>query len=517
MISDHEPLRRFAQPAAAGLRPETRSNRNRSEKTADRFVPSENGSFARRRRIGVVVLIMVLATIVVAPRATAQPRPAQPTTWPTSPLPTANGDRRPERPTPLQAWPVGGSTNSGGANENQLFQPVRAADREPGARLPSSALPLRPRSEPWTPGGSSATNTANVGLGSPGVDSTLNGGNDSRVELSPTHGLSPDQSPGVPTGQVLLDQSASNLWLIPELSAAVRMRAEMLGQTVAGQGRYVQIDTALVRRVRLELSVGPDDAPVASLLQVCSGEDCWTKWTLPGRSRIERVRISKLRRAGYKPPSNAQSKSSPLPTSWLFDGGVARLVESIAVTHAFREPVSTDLQGLPVWMVEGIRRDLLDGSAVNAKAAADAVASAEAAQDDGGAGQGGSLSLSAAASKAKKKGTETTVPSDVLRDAFVPTHVRLYLRRGAQLALFPHRIEYLRAAKPEDAADVWRHGVPLAVSDPEKPVAETPQPLVTFDFYNVALRADVPDSYFQFDPAGERIHDRTEDVLNSAK
>ena len=235
----------------------------------------------------------------------------------------------------------------------------------------------------------------------------------------------------------------------PQLQASVRCRTEMSGLSAVGAGTYAQSTVGERRRVRLELDLSVGENLRAQFLQVSDGDVVWIRKRLPQKETLERLRLQTLRKE--------LSVDAIDPAIQMAEGGLSRLLFSMNEAFDFGAPRRDQLDGEPVWVVEGLWKP--ERLATRFPDIAESL-------------------------RQRKVVELTSLPERT------PSGARLYLRRSERLKYFPHRIEFTRQE----------------TSRPQSPS----RTLLQYDLFEVREPESIDDALFAFDPQGQPYVDRTE-------
>ena len=233
----------------------------------------------------------------------------------------------------------------------------------------------------------------------------------------------------------------------------LRQRVRLGDRVLVGVGRYLQAGQGEEQRFRFETSL-TSDSESFEITEVSDGIFCWLHRRIgPDPASLHRIDIQRVR-------SRLEELGAPDPADTApYLGGLQRNLWWIRQWFRFQEAVAGDIEGRPVWIVEGrwqpeVLKFLLP----------DVVAAA---------------------------GPEGEISPEQLPDGF-PWAVRLAV---GQSDLLPARFEFL--------------GVPGA-----RPVAPTPpEPIVVVEFLEIVLDGDVDATAFYYQPASEELVDFTNQTV----
>ena len=242
---------------------------------------------------------------------------------------------------------------------------------------------------------------------------------------------------------------------LPSVEARLRLRTMLLGQPLLGTGQYAQLNSSAGVLLRMELAIQAGET-TTSVTQVSDGKDLWEHWRLADKEHFHHVDLAHVARTLRGEESTAMSIGS---TSSLASGGIPKLMTNLRESFDFSktELAQSELGGIPVWVASGVWR----------------------------------------LNKLAKVAPDSIEGNQVLMDrlpAHIPHQVEITL---GQQDLFPYRIAYRQ----------WRGsaGEPVAL-----------QPMVTIEFFDVALGRQVDPTQFDFKKPENLVEvDRTEQYLRS--
>jgi len=254
-------------------------------------------------------------------------------------------------------------------------------------------------------------------------------------------------------GERIVAAALAGLGRADTISARVRQLARVGDTVLKGSGRYVQAGTGDELRFRLETRLS-SESETFELLEVCDGLFVWNYRKLgmqpPAVQRIDALRVREQvekQAAGKRPCDGA------------YLGGVQRMLALVREWFRFGAATAGELDGMPVWLVEG--------SWDKPRLAALLPGRAEAVDAPGG------------------------IAAADLPDG-VPWSVRLSVGKRE---LFPFRVEWLAIPGP-------------------RPVAETaPEVVAVFELYDVRIGEPVDAGAFVYRPAVEGLIDVTDQHL----
>lgn len=271
---------------------------------------------------------------------------------------------------------------------------------------------------------------------------------------------------GVPTGSIyqrgaddavqgerLVAAAIASLGKAESISARVRQLARVGDTVLKGGGRYVQSGTGREQRFRLESRLS-SDTETFDLLEVCDGLFFWNYRHFGMQPpTIQRVDVQRVHEHLDKLKITPRSSDGP------YIGGVQRMLALVRESFRFTTATAQDLDGMPVWTVEGEW----------SKPALAALVPDKAEAINGPAG------ISAA-----------DLPEGI------PWSVRLSI---GQRELFPFRVEWLAIPGPRPAATT------------------TPEVVAVLELYDVRIGEPVDATAFVYRPALAGLIDVTDQHL----
>ena len=239
------------------------------------------------------------------------------------------------------------------------------------------------------------------------------------------------------------------------VSIRLRQRVRLGDRVLVGAGRYLQAGQGEEQRFRFETSLTCDSESF-EITEVSDGIFCWLhRRTGPDPATLHRIDIQRIR-------SRLTELGAPDPADTApYVGGLQRNLWWARQWFRFREAVPADLEGKPVWLVEGhwqpeVLQLLLP----------DVVAAAQA---GGGIGP------------------------EHLPDGF-PWQMRLTVGQGD---LLPYRLEFLAIPGP-------------------RPVAPAPlEPISVVEFLEIEIDGAVDATAFYYQPASEELVDLTDQIVKT--
>ena len=238
-------------------------------------------------------------------------------------------------------------------------------------------------------------------------------------------------------------------------SVAIRLRQRVRvgNRVLVGAGRYLQAGQGEEQRFRFETSLTCDSESF-EITEVSDGIFCWLhRLTGPDPATLHRIDLQRIR-------SRLQELGAPDPTDTAaYVGGLQRNLWWARQWFRFRQAVPGELEGKPVWLIEGQwQLEVLELLLPEVVAAAKA---------DGGIGP------------------------EHLPDGF-PWEMRLTVGQGD---LLPYRFEMLAIPGP-------------------RPVAPAPlEPISVVEFLEIELDGAVDATTFYYQPASEGLVDITDQIV----
>jgi hypothetical protein len=256
-------------------------------------------------------------------------------------------------------------------------------------------------------------------------------------------------------GQQLIEAAGRRCAAHATISSKLRVRTALMNQSLVGSGEYAQLRSSKGLLLRLELSIQAGGKPT-SVKQVCDGHDLWMHWRLGETEQLQHVDLARIEQALAESPAAVQAAN---PTGTLATGGLPKLLTQLAKNFDFSQvpPRPGILSDEPVWTAVGVWK--LDKLALLAP---DAVRGAEMVADK------------------------------------VPTHLphQVVIQCG-QSDLFPYKLVYQRwTPQGEQRALV---------------------PVVSVEFFQVALGAELDPSQFDYRPQNINVADRTDVYLSQVR
>lgn len=234
------------------------------------------------------------------------------------------------------------------------------------------------------------------------------------------------------------------------VSLKLRQRVRVGDRVLVGTGRYVQAGKGEDLRFRFETTL-TGDTETFEIAEICDGLFCWLhRRAGPDPASLHRIDVQRVRARLLE-----LQATDPLDTA-MYLGGLQRVLWSARQWFVFSEAVPGEIDGRPVWLVEG-RWNPVPLSALQP-------ARAEAARQPGG------------------------IRPDELPDG-MPWAVRFAIGRSD---LLPYRLEY------------------LAIPGSRPVRGGTVQPIGVIDLVDIELDGPVDATAFFYQPATEGLIDITE-------
>lgn len=254
-------------------------------------------------------------------------------------------------------------------------------------------------------------------------------------------------------GERIVAAAISNLAQAESISARVRQLARVGNTVLKGSGRYVQQGTGREQRFRLESRLS-SDTETFDLLEVCDGLFFWNYRKLGMQSAsVQRVDVQRVHE------QLEQLQLGPRSSDGAYVGGIQRMLALVREWVRFGVPKAEELDGMPVWTIEGSWHKPMLAMILPAQAEA----------------------INSAAGIS---------PADLPEG--MPWSVRLAIGRRE---LFPFRIEW------------------LAIPGPRPVTTTTPEVVAVLELYDVQLGEPVDATAFVYKPAIDGLIDVTEQHL----
>ncbi len=257
------------------------------------------------------------------------------------------------------------------------------------------------------------------------------------------------------SGERIVASVIAGLGRADSIAARVRQLARVGDVVLKGGGRYVQSGTGIEQRFRLESRLSAD-TETFDLLEVCDGLFLWNYRQLGMQTAtVQRIDVQRVHEQLEKLEVGQRPSDGP------YLGGIQRMLMLVRERFEFATPVAEELDGMPVWKVEGAwNREhlaaLLPGKAEAIRSPA-GIAAAD-------------------------------LPEGL------PWSVRLSVGRRD---LFPFRIEW------------------LAIPGPRPVAASTPDVVTVFELYDVRIGEPVDATAFVYKPATDGLIDITDQFLRN--
>lgn len=294
-----------------------------------------------------------------------------------------------------------------------------------------------------------------LALAACGTATLANQGGEARAQGAPAgsiyqRGTNADEAG---QGERIVAAAIAGLAKAESISARVRQLARVGDTVLKGSGRYVQQGTGREQRFRLESRLS-SDTETFDLLEVCDGLFFWNYRKLGMQAAtVQRVDVQRVHEQIEK------LKVGPRPSDGSYVGGIQRMLTLVREWFRFTTATAEDLDGMPVWTIEGSwHKPML---AMILPAQAEAI--------NGAAGI-----------------TAADLPEGM------PWSVRLSVGRRE---LFPFRIEW------------------LAIPGPRPVAATTPEVVAVFELYDVQIGEPVDATAFVYKPVIEGLIDVTDQHL----
>lgn len=254
-------------------------------------------------------------------------------------------------------------------------------------------------------------------------------------------------------GERIVAAAIAGLAKAESISARVRQLARVGDTVLKGSGRYVQQGTGREQRFRLESRLS-SDTETFDLLEVCDGLFFWNYRQLGMQgATVHRVDVQRVHEQLEK------LKVGPRPSDGAYVGGLQRMLTLMREWFRFPTATAEDLDGMPVWTIEGAWHKPMLAMILPAQAEA----------------------INSAAGI-----TAADLPEGM------PWSVRLSVGRRE---LFPFRIEW------------------LAIPGPRPVAATAPDVVAVFELYDVQIGEPVDATAFVYKPAIDGLIDVTDQHL----
>lgn len=148
-------------------------------------------------------------------------------------------------------------------------------------------------------------------------------------------------------GERLVAAAIAGLGKADSISARVRQLARVGDTVLKGGGRYVQSGTGLEQRFRLESRLSAE-TETFDMLEVCDGLFFWNYRKLGMQTpSVQRVDVQRVHEHLEKMKLGQRASDGP------YLGGIQRMLALIREWFRFPTATATELDGMPVWTVEG--------------------------------------------------------------------------------------------------------------------------------------------------------------------
>lgn len=234
------------------------------------------------------------------------------------------------------------------------------------------------------------------------------------------------------------------------VAVKLRQRVRVGDRVLVGTGRYLQAGRGDELRFRFETTL-TGDTETFEIAEICDGFFCWLhRRAGPDPATLHRIDVQRVR-------NRLQELSAPDPADTaMYLGGLQRVLWSARQWFDFSEAVPGDLDGRPVWFVEGRWNPLPLGVLQPARA--------EIARQPGG------------------------ISPDQLPDG-MPWAIRFAIGRSD---LVPYRLEY------------------LAIPGPRPATGRAVEPIGVIDLVEIEFDGSVDPTAFFYQPATEGLIDITD-------
>ncbi len=248
----------------------------------------------------------------------------------------------------------------------------------------------------------------------------------------------------------IVASSLANFSRAESVVVKLRQRVRVGDRVLVGTGRYLQVGRGDELRFRFETTL-TGDTETFEIAEICDGLFCWLhRRAGPDPATLHRIDVQRVR-------SRLEELNAPDPTDTaMYLGGLQRVLWSARQWFDFSEAVPGELDGRPVWFVEG-RWNPVPLAALQP-------ARAEAARQPGG------------------------VHPDQLPDG-MPWAVRFAIGRSD---LVPYRLEY------------------LAIPGPRPATGREVEPIGVIDLVEIEFDVSVDPTAFFYQPATEGLIDITD-------
>lgn len=248
----------------------------------------------------------------------------------------------------------------------------------------------------------------------------------------------------------IVASSLANFSRADSVAVKLRQRVRVGDRVLVGTGRYLQAGRGDELRFRFETTL-TSDTETFEIAEICDGLFCWLhRRAGPDPATLHRIDVQRVR-------NRLEELGAPDPEDTArYLGGLQRVLWSARQWFDFSEAVPGDLEGRPVWFVEG-RWNPLPLAALQP-------ARAEAARQPGG------------------------IHPDQLPDG-MPWAIRFAIGRSD---LVPYRLEY------------------LAIPGPRPAGGRAVEPIGVIDLVEIEFDGSVDPTAFFYQPATEGLIDITD-------
>lgn len=248
----------------------------------------------------------------------------------------------------------------------------------------------------------------------------------SRAEDTKQDSSSPKES-SASEGSALLEQARTKLAEYQSIKAELTERISFQDHFFVAHGSYVQ---GKRNQVLMEMTVNLGSNRGA-LLEICDGNILYTRHDIIDQTQVTRCDVQKVLQAAQQTGSRF-SESTRIADLGL--GGISGILAGIAADMNFKAPVEDELDGAPVYIIDGQWNDEF---------------------------------------LSRFKNDPKTAPQDVQLPRFVPEQIRIILQKDS---LFPRRITYLK----------------------RNPGGKITSPMLILEFTNIVFNIKVTNQQFEY-------------------
>lgn len=145
----------------------------------------------------------------------------------------------------------------------------------------------------------------------------------------------------------ILASSLARIGQAKSLSIRLRQRVRIGDRVLVGAGRYLQAGRGDEQRFRFETTL-KSDSESFEVTEVCDGLFCWLhRRTGPDRPVLERIDVQRVRARLEELKAADPSDTAP------HVGGLQRSLWSMRQWFRFTAAVPAEIEGRPVWILEG--------------------------------------------------------------------------------------------------------------------------------------------------------------------